>query len=1082
MVLAPGETHGDRLALESFERGTTERLRTGEIKPISDLTIGENRALDAMERAGQRPPPPTEPLKMGPEAPAEHPERLADEKALIEWYKQQNPNDTTGDLIGQMAPHTPYVQKDIPIEQVKPLTAGEDIDRNKVEAMKAMTPEERRNLGPAILGPDGEVFDGNHRAIAAKEAGDTHLRAFVPEGKAEAPVAAAPAEHTEESLLARHQEVEQMKASNQPYADTAAAELQKHLMEFGEKHGEDAMENVIEKMQPLAKTAPSKIGTARKGAVALPTRADITGPGSIYHEEAKPAIEKAAKSVGGIWKTMKSWFPSELGATSRKMELIAGKHLNEATNEQQALARKLKPVVDAFDKMPEKEQIAYQQRQYDGVAQPTPELQKISDEAYAEERNRRDTLIKMGKDAAKTWEDNHVSQLWKEGTGKFAAPTGSIRGSGSITGTKGFLKQRTEGDFQSKLDRGLVPRYSNPAEQELATHIEWSKFVAGERTMKEAAANGMIRRYDDEKKVPAGWAEIPDRAKLPLAAWKPGEGTLYAPEGVNHVLNTITKPSLFEHGEIFKTMRAGINSVVQFKLGMSLQHIRNEMREGFNVGIANALTDPSKAAFGRAFTNPLLAPTRGEHVAKLMLKEAAPSDPQEARLIKAMQGTATAEADEAYRTQFERQAKRAWNQGGLQGLLRAGVRVAPAINEKLMKGVFGYVQHTKLTSHYEQLSNWMEKNPTASEYQLLDQSRKIADHLDNVHGLMNRNNLFWNRTAKDILHMALFSVTWNYGDARAVLGGGKDLLQVAAGKKGVDPKRLAYLGTMTAAALMTGAVKTYFNTGKAPTSPVDYVFPKTGRKDEQGRDVRENTGSYLGDLFEFTHHPVDTVMNKASFFTHAMGALYENKSRMGVKIRNEDDPAYKQAAQVAKYLVTEGGVPISLMNFGARAGEEGGDFMTKYIDPFISREAPKEYSETPAEHEARGRLGSMAEEGGRTQEEADKAQLISKLSAKSRRGEDVDAEFQKAVDKGVLTEHDYKAIQNRAKAPTGLAGLISRQGFKTHPDQLMQVWKKMTPQEKQEQGDDIYKTIAKSQTLTPDQKDKYLDMIERESK
>lgn len=1096
VVLAKGETLGDRRGLESFERGTTQRMKTGEIKAEGDITPGERRVYDAVERAGQNPKP-TEPLKMAQteETPAstQHPARLENVDALTDWYKQHNPGEQTGDLIKSMAPHVPYVEAHVPVDQVKPLTAGEDIDRTKVEAMKGMTAEQRHDLGPAILGPDGEVFDGNHRAVAAKEAGDTHLRAYVPEdmvGKNGITAAggAVPAEHTEESLLARHQEVEALKAANDPRADHAAAQLQSDLMAFGEKHGDDAMENVIEKMQPATKTvakeplAPSKLGSARKGAVALPTREDIAGPGSIYKEEVKPAIENAAKVTGGIWKSLKSWFPSETGASNRKMELIAGKHLNEATNAQQALARKMETARDAFDKMSDEDQIKFQQRQYENMPQATPELQKLSDEMFAEERNRRDTLIKMGKDAAKAWEDNHFSMLWKKPTGKLSDLVSRIRGGGSITGTKGFLKQRTEGGFQAKLDQGLVPRYTNPVEQSLATHAEWARFVAGERMMKEAAGSDLIRRYKDEHEVPAGWNEIPDRAKGPLAAWKPDDGTLYAPDAVNRLLDNITKPSLFQHGSIFNAMRAGINSVVQFKLGASLQHARNELREGFNVGVANALTNPSKAAFAKAFTNPLLAPTKGEHIAKLMLGEKASADPREAAIIKAMQGTTTAEADEAYRTQFERQAKRAWNQGGLQGLVRAGVRLAPALNEKLMKGVFGYVQHTKLTSHYDQLSSWMDKNPTATDAQVLDQSRQIADHLDNIHGLMNRNNLFWNRTAKDLLHMGLFSVTWNYGDARAVMGGAKDLLQVAAGKKGVDPKRVAYLGTMIGTALMTGAVKTYFNTGQPPQSAVDYVFPKTGRKDEQGRDVRENTGSYLGDMFEFTHHPVDTVMNKASFFTHAVNDLIQNKSRMGVKIRNEDDPAYKQAGQVLKYILKEGGMPISIANFGMRAGEEGGSFIDKYIEPFINREAPKEYSESAAEHDARARLGSMAEEGGRTQEEADKGQLISKLSAKARRGEEIDDEFQKAADKGVLTEHDYKNIQNRAKAPTGLAGLISRQGFKTHPDQLMQVWQKMTPAEKQEQGEDIYKIIAKSQALTPDQKDKYLDQIERETK
>lgn len=345
---------------------------------------------------------------------------------------------------------------------------------------------------------------------------------------------------------------------------------------------------------------------------------------------------------------------------------------------------------------------------------------------------------------------------------------------------------------------------------------------------------------------------------------------------------------------------------------------------------------------------------------------------------------------------------------------------------------------------------------------------------------MNRDNLFWNKTTRDVLSLAMLSTSWNYGTLRSFAGGvheglrslsraasdlatpegpGQDQLRKMFGQgketmpkpsSALDRQQLAYW--MTTAALMGvyGAVKTYMHTGHGPQSLNDYIHPVTGRKDEQGRDVRSNTGSYLGDMYGFLTHPIDTLLGKAGPVPRLLWEATQNKDVEGQKIVNPDDSLRQKAVQTAKYIGRQF-TPASVQNM-IRLMEQP-DFKNESAWNKISnigqtmygaRPASVQYAESDAEQLARRLTGGGM--GQETPEQSAHGQLIAEFADRWRQHDPaVHADISKAIQSGDLKPSDQNEIRQRAKESEGWTRLLQR-GL--NDDDLMKVWGAMTPQEK----------------------------------
>jgi hypothetical protein len=1062
-----------------------------------------------MPEAVQAPKTPEKAPVAPPQAvPEAHPARIENIDALTDYYKQHNPNDTTGDLIKSMAPHTPFVKAKVPLDFVQGV--GEDVDQAKVAELGKLTAEERQARGPAMFGPNGDIIDGAHRTAAAKEAGDTHIQAYVPEdligqhGIEAAGGKIAEAADPQAALLDAHAQVEKLKTANDPQADHAAAQLQSDLDAYGQKHGEDKMEDLIEKMQTPQPKPEQNVRTSEQ--VQTPEKPHlaetVAGPGSIYHEEVKPQLDKFVAAGKEIKEGLKSLFPVETGAGDENAQQVFREQFNRKANEHYAAQDAFESARKGFDKMHPDDQTDFMRRMYNQDAQTTPELQKISDLMHADTNEGRKELASLGHEAANDWSENHWNMLWKKDAAKAAqmlAVSGNPNRPGKIEGKAGFLKGRTEGDFDAKLAQGLVPKYSNPAEMFLATKAERGKYVAGVRGMEQLVGNDQIMRATDRNSIPKGWEEVPAAAKGPLtnvlatgqhADKLKGDGPLIAPEGVNRILKNIITPSVLGNKAAFRILMDANNTITQSMLGVSGFHIKKVSQELINMNAARSLDmvmreQPGAAKeLAKGVVSPFKAVMSGGDIQKMMLGQMKPQTAQQAQVIDAMKTQFKARPDAAYETQWGRKFQKAMDQGGLQGLIRAGVHAAPALNERLMqKGVFGFVQRAKLHMGHEMVTDYLKQNPNALQKDLIAETGKISDHLDNVLGLMNRDNLFWNRSARDIATLGTLSVGWNYGSARALGGGlvdmGKGIGTLVKGGKisDIDTRRISYLATTGALTALTGAAVTYMATGKPPQKLRDYIFPPNGAKDRDGHDIRINTGFYTTDYYDFMHDPVGTLKAKGSPLMHIASDIATNRDYKGDKVYDTDEPWYKQAGEVAKYL-GKTAVPMSINQLHeAITGGGTGGTATKLLGFAGVKTAPRSLSMSDAENEAHKIMQGKQSVEGRSAEQSDKGTLMQRLADEQRaKNPDVQKDMQQAIKDGKLTDKDLKAITKRAHEPAGLKGLVDKLDAK---DVVEKVWPKMTAQERQENQWAIRGKIGRA-NLPGEDKRKYWDQIKKD--
>jgi hypothetical protein len=789
----------------------------------------------------------------------------------------------------------------------------------------------------------------------------------------------------------------------------------------------------------------------------------LTGNGSIYKEEIEPRLEKLTHA--GMWgfKTLRDLFPMETGAGSKEAANVFRGRFGQAANNLHRAETAFEEARKGFDRAGKDENLDFMRRMYDGAKQATPELQKVADAMYADANAGRQKLAAMGNDAAKSWSDHWFNMMWKKDQGKADLMLSASR-PGKIEGQAGFLKKRALGEFEDGLKQGLVPKYDNPVEMFLATKAEREKFIAGYAGMNDMAKAGTIKRISDEAQVPQGWEPVPSGAKGVLRNILKGDGEAYAPKDVNRILKNIVEPSKVGNNPIFRLAMDANNVATQTLLGLSAFHLRKVTQELVNLNMARALDmkiqgqEGAGKALLKSAVSPKDAIAHGGDVQKILLglKQASP---EQARVTDAMiQGGMRAKGDSIYETQFGRKFAKAIRQGGVQGWARAAAYALPAGNEFLMqKGVFNYVQRAKLHLGYELTSDFLKKNPDADTATIRSEVGKISDHLDNVLGLMVRDNLFWNRTARDLATLSTLSVGWNYGSGRALAGGmvdlGKGIGTLAKGGKvsDIDTRRLSYLGTTAALTALTGATITYMATGKAPQSLRDYIFPPAGAKDRNGHDVRLNTGFYTSDWFDFFHDPIGTLKAKGSPIMHEASDLIANRDFKGNKIFDTDEGWRKVAGQIADYLV-KANTPLSIAQLRdsiQSGGSEAKSTGLKVAGMLGVRTASKKLSMSDAEIEAQRLIEEQSKIGGRTQEEADKSELVHHLADMLRdKQSGAQGEIRKAVREGKLQPRDVSMIQKRAKEPVGLQGLLHN--TELHAPDMMKVWQKMTPAERRQ--------------------------------
>ncbi len=561
-------------------------------------------------------------------------------------------------------------------------------------------------------------------------------------------------------------------------------------------------------------------------------------------------------------------------------------------------------------------------------------------------------------------------------------------------------------------------------------------------------------------------------------------GNYYAPQPVANVMNNYLSPGLRGKSGVFRAYLGAGNFLNQAQLGLSLFHAGFTALDAATSKLALAIEHGVGRRFKESIKAAALTPLapfenimRGDKVLKEWFSPGSQGGDL-AKIVDAMKaGGGRAKMDDFYRTKLTERMVDAFKRGNITGGM---MRLPGAILETAAKPIMEYIVPRQKMGIFADMARMeLEKlGPDAANRDLVRAAMaKAWDSVDNRMGQVVYDNLFWNKTVKDLSMASVRSVGWNLGTLRELGGGvmdfGKVPLDAVRGRKPEFTHRMAYLLAMPLLAGLIGGVMNYWMTGEPPKELKDYFFPRTGEIDRNGHAVRMSLPSYMKDVYGYTTHPLQVVANKLHPAISAVAQMLANKDYYGVKIRNEDDPLVKQLLDMAKYAAAQV-EPFGFRNY-RKLNEESAP-LGKRLLPFIGvTQASPRYSLTDAERTAMDLAAEKLPRGSRTQEDFERSNLKADLAGQLKAGKpDAAVNLQKAVNEGKLTPTQAHEVVKRSTQTT-LEHAIEH----LDAEDAMRVWDQATDAEKQSIRPQVLGKIDRSKSLSPERQRELFQRVQQ---
>jgi hypothetical protein len=685
-----------------------------------------------------------------------------------------------------------------------------------------------------------------------------------------------------------------------------------------------------------AESAPSQILPKKAGSHSGAIR--LGGPVNPNSPQAKygPAIAKAlgaeeiasaatlGKQAAAVVKSVVS--PSTMTPEAGQGARIIRAHAAENARKMERAYAAMGPFVKIFETMPEAEQLAFIDAIETGSSQPHPELQQVANVLRNALDEGRDEVRALGTGALENYIENYFPHIWKQPTDAAKTLAKSFTGGASLEGKKSFLKQRSIPTTAAGIAAGLVPVTTNPLELALLKIAEVNRFVMGQKILQEMHGQGFLTF--EQSNVPSpGMAAINDKvAKVfrPSSAkvvddngktitqdidghliddkGRIQSGQWVAPEAVARVLNNFLSPGLSAN-PLYQILRTANNLMNMAELGLSLFHLTGTTINAAMSKASLALQEGSRGEIVPAAMNALKTPTAvfeylhsGNKVLKEYLKPGASPDMD--ILVQAIiEGGGRVSMDREFRTNFVKTMRQAFRSGHhAKGVLNAVPALLEATAIPIMQW---YVPRLKLGAYVDMARSEMASKHWQSAS--ADEKRQVLaeawDSIDNRFGQLVYDNLFWNKTLKDVSLIAVRSVGWNLGTIRELGGAAADIpgtpKRIRAGR-GISPK-MAYAIALPVITALLCALYGYAH-GKPPKTAEDYFNPQDSHGD------RIALPTYMKDVQSYSKRPVRTLWNKKSPLVSTVLDMLANKDFLGKPIRNSDDPIVKQAQQEVSHV------------------------------------------------------------------------------------------------------------------------------------------------------------------------------------
>lgn len=617
--------------------------------------------------------------------------------------------------------------------------------------------------------------------------------------------------------------------------------------------------------------------------------------------------------------------------------------------------------------------------------------------------------------------DQYFPQLWKD-PGRAEKLYADMQAKRPLAGAKGFTKERVFADYEQGIKAGMKPAFDNPADALMARYQSGERYLAALRIKDGIDKLGLLKDIGQGDRVPQGFARVNDNTFSGKVV----------PEMVAKDLNNYLAPGLsqFKAWQNFRWLQ---NVLLSSRLGFSafhagfttvdsaMTHLDLGMRKALSGDIAGALKH-----IGQVPLTPLHALqgmfNRGEG-AKLVRQFYGQehADPQTSAVLDALtQGGARGRMDPTdYNNDFA-QTLRAWRTDGAAGLAKTPARTIGAVLEGVMRPIaHNLVPAQKMTARVELMKYELDRlarqlgekkgdyaaiTKAMNQDSLRQVAHSVVQRVDDRLGQLAYDNLFWNRTVKDILQASIQSVGWNVGTKNVIFGGLADVQKIFKPESLLAPLdkngkitdaqmsritgRLSYLVALNVGIGALGAVTQYMLTGEGPQELKDYFFPKTGNKNPDGTDARISFPSYVKDEFGFARHPIETVEHKLHPSFSMVAELLNNKDFYGNEVYDPDAPWSKVATEIAGHVV-KGFVPYAVQN-QQNIAQAGGSLAAR-VAPFVGvTPAPGDISHSDAQNYISQSYYSAHPSESKTPEQADHSHAFTQAVNAIRQGQQAD--------------------------------------------------------------------------------------------
>jgi hypothetical protein len=677
-------------------------------------------------------------------------------------------------------------------------------------------------------------------------------------------------------------------------------------------------------------------------------------------------------------------------------------------------------------------------------------------------------LSGMRPDVLQSFIQDYFPHMWAN-VGRAREEFTTLANRTGLTGDESFLKAREHELFEHGLNAGLQPLSYDPIRIVSMRVMQMEKMIAKEKVVQGMGQHGWRTWIKGGDPVPQGLKPLEDRS---FSTQGQVPGRYYAPDKIATDFNRLYGPGGLSGKSVlglplydYLRHMNGVSAMLQ--LGFSGVHAATTARNslGFEISrIGNALQNKrwvdagksalwSSTALGPVIRDVALGQTIGRAI----------RDPQ-AHLEYAdfthnwQVANGHIGPDELYGTHFADMLNRSWKIVGDQNF-PVGRRIAnapkaayAALGRTLEMASYPIMQkmvpNAKMAAFFHATTDLM-KDHTGDANSFDRSVQQISDNMDDHFGELNSQNLWWNKTSKDISSLMLLARGWTLGNARMYLGSVADVIQnvrdLSEGKVPKLTQRQLFAGGSLAALMYTNAMYQNMHPGSPQVQGLDYFYPRDGTKDGNGEWNRTNPLAPEFDPISYAHDPFGTLMHKASPTLATAMEIHQNRDYYNHQIVDPSDGLLEAAGKRVDFALTRN-TPLSVQNYqeSKNRGEAGaGTFLA---NQFGYHPSPKWVGRTDAENLANQYFVNQEPQGPMDDATYERSQNLARIRSGLSTGEIKPSDLGQYMKDGTLSPGEARYLV-RSHNQTGLQRWTAQL---KEPSQVLNVWNVATPEERQE--------------------------------